>query len=98
MIVDNPYLGRYYFPTADGDEVLGGEVMGLAYAAPQLGWNGGYTMTLGGGSESRPSMSRAQAEAWRARTTRPKPSQAKPFRPKPRLRFDANHRDGYYYP
>lgn len=55
MVVDNPYVGRYYFPTIDGDEPVDLlDLPAMAIALPQVGYNFGNRLTYGGGRESRP--------------------------------------------
>lgn len=68
MKVDNPYLPPLYFPTVDGDEPL--DVLDLPsfmLAIPQLAYNFGQYMTYGGGRESGPTITRAEALAREAR-------------------------------
>lgn len=89
MVVDNPLTGRLYFPTLDGDEVL------QWYDYPTL--LGGYAINKSfrygqslrryADNDAFDAMAKADAEAIaRARK-----------RPRNTLRFDPNHRDGYYW-
>lgn len=49
MVVDNPYLGRYYFPTIDGDEPVDLlDLPSMAAAIPQMGYHFGQYMAEGG--------------------------------------------------
>ena len=55
MVVDNPYTGRIYVPTLDGDEPLDVlDVPALVYGPPQIAYGKGQYLTYGGGRESRP--------------------------------------------
>lgn len=79
MKVDNPYLPEMWFPTIDGDEPL--DVLDLpafGAAIPQLGYSLGQYITYGGGRESRPNLTRAEALRLKAQRApkRPKPDMA----------------------
>lgn len=74
LVVDNPWTGRAYIPTLDGEEPLGGEMAGPLWLGPQLAFNGGSSLTFGGGSESRPSMTREEALRRKAEREKAKPS------------------------
>jgi hypothetical protein len=61
MKVENRF-GTMYFPTIDGDEPLDVlDAPSMAVATPQLGYMGGQFLSYGGGRESRPSLTRAEA-------------------------------------
>lgn len=63
MIVDNPWLGRYWVPTIDGDEPV--DLLDIPSLGPlggQAAYQHGDKMTLGGGRESAPAYT---AESWR---------------------------------
>lgn len=80
MAVENRWLPKMWFPTIDGDEPLDLlDVPSVIFALPQLGYHGGQYMTYGGGRESRPSLTRA--EALRLKAQRAAERAAK--RPKP---------------
>lgn len=91
MVVDNPHLPKMWFPTIDGDEpvdIL--DLPSMAVAGPQIAYGFGDKMTLGGGRESRPAMSAAEAKAYSDRAT------LSTKRPKPRPKsFNANKRPNY---
>jgi hypothetical protein len=68
MVIDSPYAGEIYVPSLDGDEALDVlDLPSMAMAAPQVAYNRGYFLSFGGGSESRPSMTRAEALAAKER-------------------------------
>ncbi len=72
MVVDSPLLGRYWFPTIDGDEPVDVfDVPSFAAMIPQLGYKGGQFLSYGGGSESRPNMTHAQGLALRDKNKNP---------------------------
>ena len=53
MVVDNPYTGRTYYPTIDGDEPLDLlDLPSMIVGAPQVAYNKGDYMSYGGGRES----------------------------------------------
>lgn len=61
MKVENRF-GTMYFPTIDGDEPLDVlDIPSFALAAPQFGYAGGQYLSYGGGRESRPNLTRAEA-------------------------------------
>ena len=63
LVADNPWWGRIYSLTLDGDEPADVfDLPSMVIAAPQIGYNKGHFMTYGGGRESRPNMSRQQGQ------------------------------------
>lgn len=83
MAVENRWLPKLWFPTIDGDEPLDLlDVPSIIFAPPQLAYHGGAKMTYGGGRESRPTLTRAEALRLKAQRAadraakRPKPDTA----------------------
>lgn len=82
MVIDSPYVGEIYVPSLDGDEALDVlDLPSIAIAAPQVAYNRGNYLSYGGGSESRPSMTRAEALAAKDRRdlARKRPKAKPPF-------------------
>jgi hypothetical protein len=85
MKVDSPWLGPIYVPTLDGDEPV--DILDLpavGYVGSQVAYDKGVYLSYGGGSESRPKITRAESLALRDKMT---PKSAKRFKPHG-LRFD----------
>lgn len=82
MVVDNPYVGKVYVPTLDGEEPVDLlDLPALGYVGAQLAYVKGRFMSYGGGRESRPYLTRD--EAIRLRDER-KAASGSPKRPRAR--------------
>ena len=91
MVVDNPYFGKMWVPTLDGDEPLDLlDIPSIAIAGPQLGYGKGHLLTLGGGVESRP-----RDAFWRDKYKSPPGLPVKAGVPKPKKKKHDLHALGF---
>lgn len=100
MVVDNPYLPKMWFPSIDGDEPV--DLLDAPSIAPfALQMMNHYAPHLADGGTLKPSdrkKQREHAESGQAYLTQRQQRYHAWLRKAQPMRFDPNHRDGYYRP
>lgn len=100
MTVENAWLPKLWFPTIDGDEPLDLlDLPSVAWLGAQLAYHGGAHLADGGTLKpSDRKKQREHAEIGQAYLTQRQQRYHAWLRKAQPMRFDPNHRDGYYRP